>query len=430
MDNGYLDKKIKEILEHPPHFEPSHKARAQMLYKLDQLESIPKVRTLPWWWLLFPAGVIIGILLDTYHPPQAAHLHSKSLEKSQPDTILIEKTVWRHDTIFIIHTQDKTSAARPTSSIWPLITKEALFNTWTYPQQEHEGSMPNTYTVPLRSPLFPSPLSLSSQNSEGRTTHATQDSTIAKVYTHSLPNALPVSGSSLGVVQLLHLSNPLLDDSRIVMSPNINYQVRLPWWYQFSPTGWHIYSMIGPSFFANEEFEDIDGISAHLGVALDFAGQTFLGVQIGFTTQQFKVEDPEVMNQFPQINPEQPGDVLSEIYARLQILEIPISIGWKPQWKKWHGLLATGLTARKGGYQKLRYKFITAQNKYSLTHAFRDNVLDVHTWHLQVGLGRQLWEGLSLSAVMQFSHDWEKGNGEIGQFQYIAPTLRLSWQWK
>lgn len=420
MNDNYFDKKIREILQRPPEFEPSPAARKDLLRRLDALGRNRRRPPVGWWWLLFPAGILLGWWLAQLGTPRSqtmtAHAH-------QRDTIVVEKWHTRRDTIVLIQRLE-TATPPPPNPINQIDELLAPFNpiVSTWKQSNLSGAGGPTDRLPLTSGGtamgYLPPLSLAAKD-------ARKPASLRRTYAA----APAIERLALQPVDPLRRRDPLLDDDRILLPPLLDHAPTLPLWVHFVPTGLGAAIEGGPAFFAAMGVEDMKGTSWRLHARLHFAGHAFLQTGIGLTTQMFKIEDEELLATFPQIEPENPGDKLHDIYAEdLRFLELPLVLGWQGQWGQWQPMIGLGITARQPIRQHLRYEFIDATGEYYIPVSFDQHALDLHTWSVHLGMGRHLWRGLSANVALRFEKDWKKGANDLIRLQYLAPSLRLGWQ--
>ncbi len=427
MNDNYFDKKIREILQHPPEFEPSPAARRDMRKKLDALARPARHAPLPWWWVLFPLGILAGWWWGRHSsPPTSTRIaHAR-------DTIVVEKRFHTRDTVFIYSSyappKRRTAAdAQPAPHSWH-IRSAGIHSGWAAPQPFAPAQgrlelppLPPAQGTPALT-AAPSPLSLAARapgRSEGTSATSRHFSPAPALAT--LPPA---------PIEPRHARDPLLDDDRIVLPPLGTSETELPLWMHFVPVAASVQMTAGPAYFLQRGFEELEGWTLRLSGRLHFARGTFLQAGIGQISQSFKVEDTEVMARFPQIEPENPGDQLHDIYAdNLSFVEVPIVVGWEGHWGQWRPMLGAGLTLRNALKQQLRYEFIDAQNEYYIPVSFDGGRFDLHTWSVHLGIGRHLWQGLSATAAVRFEKDWRQGVEDVISIQYAAPTLSLRWQW-
>ncbi|RMD69305.1 MAG: hypothetical protein D6818_10470, partial [Bacteroidetes bacterium] len=283
MNDNYFDKKIREILQRPPAFEPSPAARKDMLQKLDALGRPRRRIPLGWWWLLFPAGLLLGWWLGrtgTPTTPSTAHTHVR-------DTIVVEKWHTTRDTIVLIRYADDLAAVAqpPKNQTHSLFTPfNPIVSTWKQsnpggaggPDDRLHPGLGGTYRVTIP------PLSLAAKDHR------------PSAIDRSRYAAAPAIGlAALRPVDPLRRRDPLLDDDRILLPPQLDHTPELPLWSHFVPTGLSAGIEAGPAIFADKGFEDMQGTSWRLHARLHFAGHAFLQSGIGLTTQTFKVEDED-----------------------------------------------------------------------------------------------------------------------------------------
>ncbi len=423
MNDNYFDKKIREILQRPPEFEPGPAARKDMLRRLDALGRARRRPPVGWWWLLFPAGILLGWWLAQLGTPRsqtiAAHTH-------QRDTIVVEKWHTTRDTIVLIQHQPLMASSAPVTA--PKNRKSLLhvlfdpnISTWKQSNLSGTGG-PTDRLLPTSggaSAAYVPPLSLAAKDARKPTS-----------LRHRYAAAPAIGLPALRPLDPLRRRDPLLDDDRILLPPLLEHTPELPLWVHFVPTGFSAGLEAGPTYIPDETFEEQSGWALRLSGRFHLAEGSFLQTGVGLLRLSFMIEDNELLFSFPTVNPDSPDDKLHDIYADdLRILEVPVLLGWQSQWGSWRPFIAAGVTARKPLRQQLRYEFINSnQEEYYLPVRFNQSHIDLHTWSVHVGMGRKLWRGLSANAALRFEKDWRKGADDLVRLQYLAPALRLEWE--
>lgn len=447
--NNHLEDQFRKILEDHPEFEVPQTDLDDMRHRLDAADASKRDRKggfFAWFFPLLLLPVSLGLTYLFYQN------HQLTTEvQSLQDQLLITKqdTIQQQHITYIYDT------------VYNTIHKETIIQHRVYPKKENRSrpsftSVVNRFSNSRATPLFSTnqlnayafdqryynthssralPYHYLSSNDADRISNPSNDF----AETNKQPvDQIETNNKHYHTLNLASkfrfLEDPINWSNRIPLNElEVLYQKkRANPMYHLRPKGFQLGLSINPLGIA-----DLSGSNAGrlvtYGIVSEIAYSKKFRLGIGFqsTRYQGEVSDPGTVPDFPASAPDNPGDVLRELYVSLQQIQIPITFKYLfYNNKKFTPFISAGFAASRSTKQSFRSEFITNTfMEYSKTQNFSEGTFSIKNFRGAVGLEYDINANWAASAATYYYHDFQLDLGEYFTLKNIGLNLSLKKKW-
>jgi len=163
---------------------------------------------------------------------------------------------------------------------------------------------------------------------------------------------------------------------------------------------------------------------------ITFTRNTHLQFGIDYLDVPVSAETAEELNQFPTAIPNDPGDLLSELYGDFTYLQIPLTLKYifQPD-KKWKPSIGVGMIARLPIKEQLRYEFISMQGgEYTQNQPISDGAFSVRNVRGTVGIAYNFYKNYTIQAEGFYNYQFGEPTNPYVQFRYGGLNLGLTYK--
>lgn len=435
MEDNYLDKKFREILENPPQMEPPESAIEDMRNRLTgEGERKKRGMVLPIWWpFLLTILFVLGSFLffQKYQSlNQKFDALNLQLTEIQNDTLINKTIVYQFDTIVntiykdvIIERRYEKAAgftenerrnnAVFSSNNFNLFGKKSYGNS----EQNRYQAFSNWRNV---SGFSPQKIGLTNPNNP----------LLPKEYEDIFEISKDVA--AIDFLDLKYLKMGEIDQDLIDKLNDAKPSSKKPkknLIYCFQPVGASVGIHATPYLSANLPDGFVPGRSFGINAELHFIKNVHLRLGIERLSMNFELKDAAIGNRYPIANPDDPLDVLHELKANLSYLQIPIELkkGFRDG-KFFQPYLHVGFSAVGPLTQKFTYEYINAGGEYKTAQSLKNGVFSIN--NLRAGFGGDFSFGKKYKAglEMYYQHGLEMGEGEYFKLRYWGVQASLQYQ--
>lgn len=442
MEKHNTDDLFKKMLEHPPPMKPDMAALEDMNRRLDEAEAAKQNRKGVFFWWLFPL-LLLPFLLGTcffYIKYQTAQKTINELNlqltDSSIDTINQTIVIQQFDTIFNTIYQDVIVQRIQDKPAAILAANSTTFGASFLPNSGNNyfnsviADVFNTFVKisshPSQSDLVRNgkAVSLSTMGSMLEETKGTNSSIAANNWSTIEPiPSLSLLGERFNKAQLLPLS-----DHFFALSAKNNENIN-PLWY-FIPTGFQAGINWNPISRINLPGSNNNAKTIGLTGEIEFTKNTRLQFGIDYLNVPLKAESIETLNQFPSMMPNDPADILNELYGNFKYLQIPITLKYvfQPN-KKWKPSIGIGMIARLPIKEQLKYEYISAQTgEYSLFQELPASGFTTKNWRASIGLEYRLYKQISIQGEGFYNHEFGTSTNPYFKLRYGGLNIGLKYK--
>lgn len=428
MDENYFDKKLKDILESPPSFEPDANAMQLMQQRLRAAQSPTKRRGIwPWFLSLFLLLFLLGggILYSQQKvlTAQVTSLHHQ-LSLITRDTVVEKQIIHHFDTIYTtVYREKYIRLTRPNytqhlseSSLGDYSYSNPIFS---YSGYSRKGLLSWSLGKRLISLLDENPDSSFLDQDSSKLTAVLQLDPFAEVLS-------PIDRLLFGELARLNATNTLSAKEEGQSPLAISEKGVNPLYY-FTPTGlkgqFHLSPLLLPS-------GDLGGTSFEIGAALEIELPQYRTLELGaeWLGTNFEIKDPGKFARFPILDPTDPADVLHELKGALSYLQLRASIRqvlfpkhrWKPH-------LSVGFVAYRPIRQELTYEYLNGSGEYDLRSVLKGGSFLARNLRLGLGAEIPLSKKMNLLNSIQYQHDFSNDATQFFALQYWALNFGINY---
>ncbi len=418
MEHDYFDKKMQELLSQSPDSEPSATELEDMRQRLAMLPAVNNNNSAPtggiWkkWWplLLLLLSLSIGywsFLQNQRITELEKLLRSQSTHKT--DTLFIERTTHQIDTIYHYTIQKNTiETSSPAPNYWLNSLyrgQEPFFN---YRDRGlFENLLGQAPTLLGKDDLpFTSIKAYSAPNTMGSITTDSSRTVFGKkgAFKESVYKAAlfldPIATLPSIPTSLLASKPPIFHPTPLPMP---SFKKKRDPFGAFRPEGLNIGLHLQPlTLFSEDNKGFAGGAGAQLQVHLP--GERRLGIGTEFLFHNFEAKNN--LELFPSDTPENPTDVLQEIYGRLQFIQSPVLLEQRFRTQgRWIPSLQVGWVAYRPIQQEFRYEYFSTNiGDYNQSQLFDDSSWLNGNWRLGLSVERQWQKNWSSRIQLQYQH--------------------------
>ena len=434
MDDNYLDKKLKDILQSGSQFEPDAAAMHDMQKRLRVVQPAKKNR----YGLPILLSILLLFLLSslglTYKKQmilsqQVQDLNHQMSQITQQDSIINSHIIYQIDTIYqVVYQQKHVSSPGLSVAKLPFFTYHPTTPFITSNSGQLLGQTLNTDT---RWSLTKNGLSLldipSGSSFFESATQEKQDLPEAIHYTSLLE---PLTGPSLKKLAGHNSTNPSLlskiDYDFLTVRKN-----KVKPAYYFIPSGFTAELNASPLLFPTHDF---GGSAYSFGAkgSVELPQGRALEVGVELLNMDFELKDnPEKFSIFPVANPNDPTDVLHELKGNLRYVQIPVSIRQRfMSNRKFRPSVALGLVAYRPLRQRFVYEYIDATDEYKLENTFTIGSFSVDNIRVALGFEYSLGNRISIEPELQYQSGSSLNANEYFKLRFWAGNIGLKYKIK
>lgn len=436
-----FNKNMRDILENPPNLQPSAKKMEQMRQKI-RAANAPAVAAVPtrgfaWWFVPIAlcsailGGGLVYWLMPKYDGQQIETLKQEvaALQESRPDTVFVNNTIYRIDTISkTIYQKEYIERVANNDNVTFkdfLSLKNGLTNTTNSTLRLHELDAFSRWSERLSgrgyTPLFGKPTGGILSNYQD-TDSDKYGLNLAEKETTLGANLMDNKLSTLDEIPLLTLEDIAsmnkmrfgFDDLAMYTS-NTPLPTKLkksrkyinPLAY-FVPTGGQIGLKIGNIGLLNVPNGSSRNLLLGMSGELQFSKNLRLIGGLEKIGVSYVVTNSSFFGDYPTIHPDDPNDQLHEIYVDLDYLQVPIGLKYIFRTdKKMRPYMSMSLVARQAKRQHLTYEYISMFQEYYVARTFKSSPFTQQAWRAGVGFEYDLGKGFNLNVEGMYNRDYD-----------------------
>ncbi|RMG84440.1 MAG: hypothetical protein D6714_07885 [Bacteroidetes bacterium] len=431
-DNFY--KKIKEILENPPPFEADEKAIADLERRLDAAAkpaSGPRYFHLAWMipLLLLPFLLAGGFAYSKYKAlNEKLDEVTRHLKLVTKDTQVHTYVTYHYDTIFRTIYKDvivqKTEAPAP-APLWgsSLGSGGFHFNLGGYASPEFlRAGSESSVGLRFRAPQVWNPFVTPSTPAS---VSGSADSEMAEFSPHSIQKvaSLPIRRVWWRAPRPAFVLGEKLNEPEMkYVHPKAN-----PLLY-FVPNGVNFGLNYQPRIYGRAWNHGYGGNGIGLVFGLNFPGGWTLqsGIERLYTT--FEVKEADQFSNYPILGPNEPGDILKELYLDGSYWQVPFvftkHFNKDGVLKPWFGI---GVVANNAQKQRFKYEYKGATDDYELRQTFKSGTFSLNNLRANVGLSYALSDHFAFRLGLLYQRGLNKGPNEFFRFNQFSAQIGLNY---
>jgi hypothetical protein len=428
MEDNYLDKKLKDILENPPPFEPDIAAISDMKRRLEQSESKKTKPIFVWWWLfpllLLPLFGGLVIFFKNYK-----NLNDKvdeltiQLKDYQENTAAIKNITYHYDTIV--------------NTIYKDVIVERRFEKSTsYPFYQRAYQLPYLSNINLSKSSSLTDFLFSTHQNQlfqkgayfsnwGRLDTEDSPEKTENSLARFIQNQ-PIDRVGFKPINSFYgkedLSEKLNDSDWKPFERNVN-----PLLY-FIPKGVNFGAKFTPAAFGKANERSINPNVLGINASLEF--YEGIEMEVGFERLGFgfEIKNQAEIQAYPMVAPDNTNDFLKELKGSFTYIQIPILLKkYFRQDKDFQPLFGVGFTAQKATKQSFKYEFIDdlTNLEYERSLSLNQGDFTMNNLRTMVGLRFKFWKNLSAQSNIVYHHSFDKGAGEYFKINYWGADVGL-----
>lgn len=418
MDDNYFDKKLKNLLQSPPDFEPDATAIDDMKARL---HSLPRKKNFPWIATLLSLLFLLFLSSSIFFYQKYNHLQEKLTTQFQlqnhTDTIIKTQIIYQIDTVYntIYHTEYITSN-----------TSTLVYNNSSL-NQNRFGAYTNTsllnssrdnYRWSLRNHNFP----LFATHSDSSFSTLKANSIVEGLQKEQLAEELKNGLSPIAKADWMELQSLFPSIYTIPIDyeaiPNHYKKSKVPPIAYFRPQSFSVEAQASPIIIPSHGY---DGNTFAFGIYgnISFPQRRSMRIGAEYLQTNFELKDQDSYDPFPLVDPTDPTDNLHELKANLSYLQIPISFQQTfLQKEKWSSDFSLGLVAYKPLRQQFIYEYLNNTEEYKLPLDLQQGSFSVD--NIRIGLHNtyNLSDKLTLNAAIQYQHGFSLNPSEYFRLRY------------
>jgi len=202
-----------------------------------------------------------------------------------------------------------------------------------------------------------------------------------------------------------------------------------PLWY-FVPTGFQIgfnWNPVGIAKLpnANNKVKTI-GLSGEI----EFTKNTRLQIGLEYLSVPLSAEAPEEFSQFPTITPNNPDDILKELYGNFTYLQVPLTFKYVVQpAKKWSPTVGIGMITRLPLKEEFQYEFVSIQGgEYTNNQPLNEGSFSISNWRATAGVDYNFYKNYTLQVEGFYNHQFGDNPNTYFNLRYGGLNLGLKYK--
>lgn len=434
MDDNYFDKKIKKILESPPEFEPQA-ADIKAMQQLIRAEQSGDQKKRNWWpWLLLLLLLLSlgggGYLYQKYSATnQQLLLLTQRIDEieSAQTHIHTQKTVYQYDTIYKVvyeYIYLNTPEPQHTAPQYynPLLSAYPASSLPSFP-----GGSNSRISFLLGISDFPVGTGLQmarphySLHTDDPIQNLKEGESLPRISTVDINTILPpVQSLPLSPLHLKKLTDLPIKANEAYREVPLNKKKNITY---FIPDGWRFGLGGAPlTNWSNGLFQSAYSLGVNVGIT--FPQNRSLNVGAEYLSSKFEIKDPALYNDYPILPPYAVGDVLHELKAYINYIQIPVTM--EQQFRKGKSIMpsiSAGVVAYRPLQERFVYEYIDGSGEYKLRATYKDNDFSVDNLRLGAGATFKLNNHFSFYTKMIYQHSFSQNNEVYNQLKMWALNL-------
>ncbi len=426
MDEQKFDKSLKDILENAPPFEPSEEAIGDIRQRLDQAYGRRRW-WIPWWWwvplliLPFASGMIFFFLKFKTLNNKLDEINLQ-LSVQKIDTITSNYIIYHYDTIYskVILTQRGEQ---------PFLNPRSFPGNNVYGYELPGGRLFNNAVPSIwgtERKFFTNNPSLLKQIESGQITLT------------DLSQSLPVLSPSEKEIdtrswdKMEHLFNsytPSLNGTNFFAEKiQVPYSVLAPPFLKTKPIRRPLVQGVQIGAFAGLAplTEYSNSLLWELNLDLLFSSRFRLRTGFQNIGINFEEKEEDHFEDYPSVEPDNPGDELKEIKAEYSFMRIPFRFMYTfSSPKSIQPYFGIGLSAIKAIRPELKYEFIGDNEEYYKTFSFSNPGFSIQNVEFGLGLEFYLGSGINVSAEGFRFQNFDSSIEQINQISHFGGKVGL-----
>ena len=427
MEDNYFDEKFKNILENPPEFEPGAEAIADMHRRLDGRQDPRRRWLIPLWWLI-PLLLLPFLIGNIFFFIKYKNLNQKlnDITLHQQDTTNRNFVTYHYDTIYTVIYQDS-------------IVKRYYEQKITLPQTFDFSYFPN----------YSSPFGLYGKPGSGFNTYNPQPFAFhfsevrnrlwreQNLLDPEEEGGIPAGWSKEPLADIdgrpfrgLKLPKRFLDYKSLLEKSDWEYpEPKVNPIYYFSPQGASVGLSGMPVVVGQGTTASYNGTNLGITAALSFREGIELQVGAERLAIGFELKETSTFEDYPILPPDDPMDILKEIYVDFTYFQVPIV--FKKHFrleKNFRPFFGVGMVAQRPLKQQFRYEYIGgALGEYKKNQSFSEGDFSINNIRGSLGAHYQLGKRISAQAEGVYQYGFDQGIGEYFPLRFGALNLGLKY---
>jgi hypothetical protein len=426
MDEQQFDKDIRNILENSPPFEVTEQAVTDMNARINQAYGLRRW-WIPWWWWV-PLLVLPFAVGTTYFFVKFQNLNKKldeinlRLSLNQNDTITHNYIVYHYDTVYskVSLTEGGEQRFKAQNS-WPSYRSQGE-NSWT-------GQHPFTTTIPSFYPDNPEGNAVNyrllDQIESGKVTLTDLKRTldfieeVNDIDTRSWTNLIAISRSRTPYLPTTNFikEKALLSFSPIHFSIGHAKRLRTPLVEGIQLGGF--FGLATLTEYSNSPVWEAN---------VDLLFSRKLKMRTGFQqiAIDFEEKEEDHFDQYPLVQPDNPGDELEEIKVNYALARVPLRIIYTfASRKSIRPYIGIGFSGIKAIRPKLKYEFSGSAGEYYKMQTFDIPSISINNFEFGVGLEFYLGKGINASLEGYRFQNFDKNLEQINRLSHLGGKVGL-----
>ncbi|MFK7807944.1 MAG: outer membrane beta-barrel protein [Saprospiraceae bacterium] len=446
MDENYIDKKLKDILESPPEFSPDEAAVADMRRRLGATPPKKRTAIFPFLWPLLFLPLFIGawFFYKKYEKLEKAFtvLNSKFIDQQNSthtrDSIFTQQTIYKIDTVYEIRYQVKylTEAGEERSNRNP---SQSSYSSYFYYSNRFENSRNSPKNIywslgDYRNSLFAQSPG-SSYFNRGRNPFQNNNSPFFK---NDISLDKAAANNTFDLLLLDRLS-PFLkvanNDSTIIarledeIEPALAKR-RIPTKYFFMPSGYTLGVKYSPVVLP---ITDYGATASAFGIygGIKFPRNQELTVGVEYLQLNFEIEDAAQISEFPVVAPTDPTDVLHEAKGNFSYLQIPVILSQRfRNGKDFQPRVSAGIVAYRPIAYDFVFEYIDGTGEYKTSTSLKEGSFSADNLRFGVGGEYRFWRKLSANFELQYQHGFSQETTAYFPLRFWGINVGLDYQFE
>lgn len=447
MERHNTDDLFKKMLENSPPMRPDMDALEDMNRRLDAAQT--KRKRVVWWWLM--PLLFLPFLLSTiffYSKYQTAQNNLNELKvqltnqqlNTQRDTLTQSITIYQYDTIFnqiyqeVILQRNISETPALLANHGGYFSASRLPNFGTPDLSANSAAAFNTFD---KSSFQPSQLELLR---DGKVLSLGQMAMVLDKEKEfdsnsSSPNLTRLSTAN-ALDKLSFLSNrfsyeyPLPpSDHFLNLSAKSNVDRINPLWY-LVPTGFQAGINWSPLGIINLPNGNNNVKTIGFLGEVEFTSNTRLQFGLDYIDVPLSAETTAELNQFPSAIPNDPADLLKELYGDFTYLQVPLTLKYifQPD-KQWKPSIGFGMIARLPLKEQLRYEFVSNQGgEYTQNQPISDGTFSIKNVRGTIGIEYNFYKNYTIQAEGFYNYQFGATTNPYFQFRYGGLNMGLKYK--
>ena len=450
MKEFNTDDLFKKILENPPPMRPDMEALEDMNRRLDAVKD--KRKGVLWWWLV--PLLLIPLLFSSIFfyfkfknaKQEIFELNLQLTDNQQitkKDTLTQSITIYEYDTIFNTIYKDVYVNKKYEETAIQLGNTEGYFSTLA-------STIPNKYSLCEsvaeglntfdKSSFQPSQLELLKN---GKVIALNEIALIlenGKASSESNSSNTQLDRkefTTLSAVEKLNFLNnrfqydyPLPPSDHFLNLATKTERDKInPLWY-FVPTGFQLGFNWSPIGIAQLPGSNNNVKTIGLVGELEFTRNTRLQFGLDYLSVPLQAESLEELNLFPMVEPNNPDDILREIYGDFTYLQVPLTFKYimQPD-KKWRPTIGIGMIARLPLKEEFRHEFISLQGgEYTSNQPINDGSFSIANLRGTLGIDYNFYKNYTLQVEGFYNYQFGENTNPYFNLRYGGLNMGLKYK--